>query len=116
MPKLRELSLTTISGLSHITKLAASSQDMPGRMPVTSSTGEPAGGCVEALAGQRTLPRISLATCSALAAPAGGALAGCAPLVLGVLVLWDPQAASEKRATAYVIHAKRFMMSLPTNE
>jgi hypothetical protein len=85
-------------------------------MPVTSSTGEPAGGCVDALAGQRTLPRISLATCSALAAPAGAALVACAPPVLGVLVLLDPQAASQKRATAYVMHAKRFMMSLPTNE
>src|ERR1700683_2854295 len=109
-------SVTIISGLSHMTRLAASSHDMPEATPVTSSTGMPAGCAVGALAGHFTLPRISFATCSALAAPEGAAGDECAVRAVALFALFDPQAAIESAAHVHVTHSKRLIASVRRRE
>src|SRR6266567_522003 len=98
-----EFSVTTSSGLSHKTKFAASSSGIPGRTPTTSSTGAPEGRSADAFAGQLTLPRISLATCSALAGPEDEGL-GDWPTTMPRSFLPLHPAASAITANAYTAH------------
>jgi hypothetical protein len=92
-------SVTTIIGLSHITNVAASFHDIPGRTPTTSSIGAPAARGFASVAGHFTLPRISLATCSALASPVGaGVAASTAPIGASLLFL-EPQPAIASAAS-----------------
>jgi hypothetical protein len=72
----------------------------------------PAGCAAGALTGHFTSPRISFATCSALAAPEGTA----GDKSVALFALFDPQAANESAAHAHVTHSKRLTASLRRRE
>src|SRR3954447_1477046 len=104
-----EFSVTTRSGLSHSTKFAASSKGMPGRTPTTSSTGVPGDRSADGLAGHLTSPRISFATCSAVAEPVEPALDGWPTSGPDFLESLHPPARRETAVNTPIAHNRWFI-------
>jgi hypothetical protein len=82
---------------------------MPGCTPTTSSTGSLGKRSPDSFAGQSTLPRISLATCSDVAGAEELALEESGLPTIGLLLLLQPANSNETAANAHAIYGVRNM-------